>query len=226
MRVKDSLIETAPTACLELSKSRIEEIPITVAKPIILKYEWLGCMPGWSCLAYGHYFDGVLGGVALMGHTTGSDKAFTKMFPDKKVIVLQRGVHMWWTPKNAASWFTSKVCLMLRKKGYDIVTATSDEEAGEVGTIYQALNWAYVGAPAHGHPVFLVDGKPVHPKTLYDRYGTSGVGKIKAILGDRVQIQKRLFKKRYMYALDRAILIPSQPYPKRGNDHADSGHSE
>lgn len=86
-----------PDVNMELGDSRIHEMRIADVSPIILEYEWLGCMPGWSCLAYGHYFSGVLvaggatGGVVLLGHTTGSDKAFTKMFPGKRVIV--HGLH-------------------------------------------------------------------------------------------------------------------------------------
>ena len=219
IRKKEEKEGVIPSVSLELAKSTIKEIPISVAKPIILRYEWLGKMPGFSCLAYGHYFEEELGGVVLLGHTTGSNNAFTKLFPNKKVIVLQRGVHLWWTPKNSASWFISKVCKILSKKGYDIITATADEEAGEVGTIYQALNWKYLGSMKHGHPVFIIDGKETHPKTLYDKHGTSSVKKIQEIYGERVIIKKRIFKHRYVFSLKKEIKINSLPYIKREKEN-------
>ncbi len=215
IRQQQATIEQCPDIDFNLKRSLIREVPIAQIKPIILRYEWLGTMPGFSACAYGHFFSGVLGGVALLGYTGGSDKAFTRMFPGKKVIVLQRGVHLWWTPPNAASWFISKVCLFLRKKGFDIITATADHEAGEVGTIYQALNWAYVGRKKHGHPVFIVNGKEIHPKTLYDRHGTSATAKIQELYGNALTIKPRQFKHRYVYALDRTIVIPSLLYLKR-----------
>ncbi len=208
----------SPVVNPSLTNSEIRKITIAEAAPIILQYEWLRKMPGFSRVAFGHYFLGILGGVLLFGHTTGSDIAFTKMFPGKKVIVLQRGVHLWWTPPNSASWLISRACKQLRIDGFDIVTATADEEAGEIGTIYQALNWSYLGTPKHGHPVFIIDGAEVHPKTLYDKHGTSSVFKIQQIYGNRVKILPRLFKRRYAFSLIPRFKIMSLSYPKRTNE--------
>ena len=198
-----------------LKQTKVVRVPVKFVSPFILEYEYLGTMPGWSEFAFAQYFKNLVGGVLLFGHTTGSDKAFTKMFKNEKVLQLQRGVNFWWTPKNSASYFISKACRWLKDNtDYNIITATCDEEAGEVGTIYQALNWSYIGAPKHGHPVFLVDGKSIHPKTLYDRHGTSAVGKIKEIYGERVEIVKRTFKHRYAIRLN-GKRIESLPYIKR-----------
>lgn len=199
-----------------LSKSIVKPISIERAKPIILKYEYLGTMPGWSEYAFGQYFNNYLGGVLVFGHTTGSDIAFSKMFPKSKVITLQRGVNLHWTPKNSASYFIARACRWLRENtDYHIVTATADEEAGEIGTIYQALNWIYVGRLTHGHPVFVIDGKEIHPKTLYDRHGTSSVSVIEFIYGDRLEVRERKFKHRYVHPLYKDFIIQGKPYPKR-----------
>lgn len=200
---------------LKLKNSEVNQVSIKFATPYILTYEYLGKMPGWSEFAFGHFFDNICGGVVVLGHTTGSNIAFKKMFPNKKVIQLQRGVNLWWTPKNSASYFISKVVKWLKiNTDYDIITATADEDAGEYGIIYQSLNWIYLGVKKHGHPVFIIDGKEVHPKTLYDRHGTSAVGKIKEIYGDRVIIKKRNFKHRYIYPIREKLNIRSLTYPK------------
>jgi len=185
-----------------LKSTTVSSISIKDATPYILKYEYLGTMPGWSRYAFGHYWGSEIGGVVVLGDTTGSDVAFTRLFPGKKGIQLQRGVNFWWTPKNSASYFISRVCRWLRENtNYNFITATADSEAGEAGVIYKALNWDDMGIKKHGHPVFFIDGKKVHPKTLYDRHGTSGVGKIRVIYGDRVRIEERVFKRRFLYFL-------------------------
>lgn len=173
-------------------------------------------MPGFSEFAFGHFFGYECGGVVVLGHTTGSNIAFTKKYPTDKVIQLQRGVNLWWTPKNSASFFITKVIKWLKQNtDYTLITATADEEAGEIGTIYQALNWKYLGAEKHGHPVFIIESKEVHPKTLYDRHGTSSVSIIKNIYGDNLVVKKRTFKHRYIYPINSETEILGREYPKR-----------
>jgi hypothetical protein len=201
---------------LKLKDSIVTQVSIKFATPYILRYEWLGKMPGFSEYAFGHFFGYDCGGVLVLGHTTGSPVAFSKRFPNDKVIQLQRGVNLWWTPKNSASYFISKVVKWLKQNtNYTIITATADEEAGEIGTIYQALNWKYLGCRKHGHPVFIVDNKEVHPKSLYDKHGTSSVEAMKKQYGDRLVIKNRVFKHRYIYPINTRTKLDSLPYPKR-----------
>lgn len=221
MRDKYAKIEIAPKNIGILKTSLVKEVSITFAKPYILKYEYLGKLSGFSRYAFGHFFNEHCGGVCILGDTGGSDKAFSKLLPDRKVIVLQRGVNLWWTPKNSASFFISKVIKWLIKNtDFSAITATCDEEANEIGTIYQSLGWKYLGSPKHGHPVFIVDGKNVHPKTLYDKHGTSGVKRIKEIYGNRVEIKDRVFKHRYIKIFKGEDNIEGLKYPKR--IHTDS----
>jgi hypothetical protein len=213
-----SLTEDAPEIICPLKESTVVQITVKEAKPYILKYEWLGKMPGFSRFAFGHYFGSHVGGVLVLGDTGGSDLSFKKMLPDRKVIVLQRGINLWWTPKNSASYFITRVIRWLKENtDYSAITATADEEAGEIGTIYQSLGWNYLGIPKHGHPVFLIDGKEVHPKTLYDKHGTSSVDRIKIIYGNRVEIRPRMFKHRYIKIFRGENGLSTQAYPKRND---------
>ena len=219
MRDKYASIETAPTDICGLRNSMVKEVTISFAKPYILKYEYLGKLSGFSRYAFGHFFNNNCGGVCILGDTSGSNLAFKKILPDKKIIVLQRGVNLWWTPKNSASFFISKVIKWLKKNtDFSAITATCDEEAKEIGTIYQSLGWKYLGSPKHGHPVFIIDGENIHPKTLYDKHGTSSVSKIKEIYGDRLKIKDRIFKHRYIKIFNGRDEITSLLYPKRSKE--------
>jgi hypothetical protein len=49
-------------------------------------------------------------------------------------------------PPNAASFLVSRAVKMASQEyGWRIFYAYADPEAGEVGTIYQAMNWLYIG---------------------------------------------------------------------------------
>lgn len=126
------------------------------AASVILKYEWLGTM-GHPQACYGLWFDldgtPALAGVVCFGFATGN-QARNVCGPQhaKLAIALERGACVHWAPKNAASWFIPKAIEMAsREHGWKIFYAYSDPEANEVGTIYQACNWLYLGkGPGHG----------------------------------------------------------------------------
>lgn len=64
----------------------------------------------------------------------------------KRAICLERGACTHLAPKNSASYFIKRAIKQAREKyGWEIFYAYSDEEAGEIGTIYQACNWYYIG---------------------------------------------------------------------------------
>jgi len=65
----------------------------------------------------------------------------------KQTVCLMRGACVPHAPKNAASFFTRHACRQAYKDfGWQIFFAYSDTHAAsEMGTIYQACNWLYVG---------------------------------------------------------------------------------
>jgi hypothetical protein len=219
LRLKSSREETH-TIVTTLEGSTVVPISAKEATPMILKYEYLGKVAGWSKYCFGHYFNEELGGVLMFGTTTGASLSFSRLLPNLKVLQLQRGVNAWWTPKNSASFFITRACRWLKDNtDIDAVTATADIEAGEIGTIYQSLNWVYLGQPKNGHPVFVLDGKEVHPKTMYDRYGTCSVPRLKVMFGTRLVCNPRVFKHRYIHPIRKVpVTLQSKPYPKRGDN--------
>jgi hypothetical protein len=63
-----------------------------------------------------------------------------------KVACLERGACAHWAHPHTGSWFIPRVLEQAHKdKGWEIFHAYSDVSAGEIGTIYQACNWLYIG---------------------------------------------------------------------------------
>lgn len=121
-------------------RSDFEEI-----KEFIIKYEWLGTLPPYPT----HYFTarhkGVLAGVLIYT----MPNAFSKLLGDNTKELerlLARGACASWTPKNLASSFIMwSIDWMVNNTQYRLFTAYSDPTAKELGTIYQACNWIYLG---------------------------------------------------------------------------------
>ena len=130
---------------LNLKDAVIKPVTLKEAKEIIEKYEWLGCMAAINTCAFGIFFDNVCGGVVVFGPEYADNLGVWKKwgFQDK-LILLNRGVCLHWTPKNTGSKLIMEAIKMLPKK-YEVITCTVDHNAGEIGTIYQACNFYYVG---------------------------------------------------------------------------------
>ncbi len=116
---------------------------------LILQYEWLGTLPKVpKRLKVGLFSpDDELIGAAMFGHGHGT---LAKLICGKehadKAICLERGAGAHWAPKNAASFMIAKVCNWYGKYGpYRIFYAYADPSADEIGQIYQAANWVYIG---------------------------------------------------------------------------------
>jgi hypothetical protein len=126
----------------------VERIAYAEAKALILKYEWLGTMPASNCASYGlRTPEGDLIGAVCFGRGPGRASA-DLCGPEwrDKAIALLRGACVHYAPKNAASFLISRACkLAAHEFGWRAFSAYADAAAGEVGTIYQALNWIYLG---------------------------------------------------------------------------------
>lgn len=136
-------------ADLSLKRARVVPVGRAIAQSIILRYEWLGTL-GSSGLFYGLMFGAHCGGVccvALSGSGTAGPTVGRKFgIQQKDVATLARGACAHWAPPGANSKLVSWTTKLLGRGGRArIVLAYSDSDAGEVGTIYQACGWTYVG---------------------------------------------------------------------------------
>lgn len=121
-------------------KSDFEEI-----KQFIIKYEWLGTLPSYPTHYFTARYKGILAGVLIYS----MPNAFSKLLGEETKELerlLSRGACASWTPKNLASAFIAwSIRWMVENTQYRLFTAYSDPAAKELGTIYQASNWIYIG---------------------------------------------------------------------------------
>ena len=115
------------------------------AKQFIERYEWLGNLTQYSTHYFGAFYQAELGGVIIFS----MPNAFSKLLgEDTKKIerLISRGACASWTPKSLASQFLMW-CIkwMVKNTPYRLFTAYSDPTAKELGTIYQACNFYYLG---------------------------------------------------------------------------------
>ncbi len=236
----------------------IGEIGAAEAAQFIRRYEWLGTVgnPAARYCARDEFNE--VAAVAILSapvnvqaaglcrpldprRLTDDDRAYLRT-----VVCLERGACAHWAHPHTASWFIPKVLSLARAEhGWKIFYAYSDAEAGEIGTIYQACNWLYIGAGAGRgsrgpHMKFrhrdwpcasvaLGAGKWIGGRTFYER-GLSvadvgrrnGVGRLSAARPwemiddlDKGKYVTFVGDKRERRELKASLRYPVLPYPKR-----------
>lgn len=225
---------------VDLKSSKIRLINKSDAKKLIVEYEWLKTMPLVSNYHFGIFFKinniEYLGGVVVYSTDYADNTGvWLKYGFGKKMILLSRGVCLWWTPKNCASYFITKTIKWLKNNtDYRIVSATVDPMAGEIGTIYQSLNWYYVGLMSGNYNnnketkrfSVLINGKLRYSRSIRKEFGTMKKDVILNKYPDAIFIPQYR-KRRYFYFFDTKnenlkyknninhLLLP---YPKRNEN--------
>jgi hypothetical protein len=228
----------------ELKKAVVRPVDFNTAKAIVEEYEWLGCMPSVNWFYFGIYFDGYCGGVVVFGpeysenlgiqaRSAGRKCAdWSKYDFEGKMILLSRGVCLHWTPINTNSKLIMSAIKMLPKK-FKIITATTDHLAGEVGTIYQACNFYYVGSMRDSNKNvsskngdrdgWLINGKLYGSRSIRAKFGTTKIEELQKMTRNIKKVKQNskhryfLFvgskKEKEYYRSKIEHLI--KPYPKR-----------
>ena len=116
-------------------------------KQFIERHEWLGKLPVWAT----HRFTarlkstGQLAGTIIMA----TPNSFSNLLGAEnkgKEKLISRGACISWAPKNLGSWLIMQsIRWMVKNTEFRYFTAYSDPEAKELGTIYQACNFVYLG---------------------------------------------------------------------------------
>jgi hypothetical protein len=150
-------------AAASFENATVREITRKEAEAIINHYEWLkNCGSTRWCigLIFRHPVTGqeFLAGVALFGDSAGTHvySAICGEEWKRRAITLVRGACVPWADRvihkdgkvhtgAAASFLINRACRLMTEKGFNIFIAYSDEDASEIGTVYQAAGWFYVG---------------------------------------------------------------------------------
>ena len=184
-------------------------------------------MPQAVKRCFGLFFSGNIAGALVFAEKPGSN-----LSSDKTSIVpadawyLARGACVHWAHEHSATWFISKVCRDFLATPNCCVLAYSDPSAGEIGTIYQALNWKYIGVSAGGPTAATVDGKLITLRS-FQRDRKYSVGKSikevrEAFAGKDVQAVGRKGRyvgvygtRKYKKEMESRFAPHVLPYPKR-----------
>jgi len=111
----------------------------------IKKYEWLGKMPNRPTHRFIATYKGMMAGAIVMS----TPNAFSNILGDNTSDIeklISRGACASWTPKNLASALIMwSIKWMVKNTEFRLFEAYADTEAKELGTIYQACNFYYLG---------------------------------------------------------------------------------
>jgi hypothetical protein len=136
-------------------------------KKFIERHEWLGKLSMFTTHWFACYHKDIMAGVILFN----VPNALSKLLGDDTKNLerlISRGACISWSPKNLASSFLMW-CIkwMVKNTQYRIFTAYSDPSAKEIGTIYQACNFYYVGQYGKYAINYI---NPFSGKTVSDRF--------------------------------------------------------
>lgn len=135
-------------------------------KKFIERYEWLGNVGQSVGKVFTARWQGKLGGIVIIG----APNAYS--FDVKLEALIQRGASASWTPKNLGSMLVMFGCRwMVNNTDKRIFTAYSDPEANEIGTIYQACNFDYLGHKWGAGKMYFIDGKWKSFRTFTNTWG-------------------------------------------------------
>lgn len=216
---------TPPVPHLDLKRAVIRPVSRKTAEQIILKYEWLGTMGSNVNRFYGVFFGNYCAGVTVW--QGGGLPSLVKSFRlrNRDLAYLARGACVHWAPPGTNSKLVAWSLKMEAKRGAKLAIAFSDTDAAEIGTIYQACNWIYIGVGSSWEQWISPRGKIVTKNTMTGYAAARGVRSCDfedyaLTMGWKMQSTNP--KHRYVYILDKTdkalidrIERMRQPYPKR-----------
>jgi hypothetical protein len=174
----------------DISTAIVKPISRVEAKTLIEEYEWLGKMPAVCFFYFGIFFDGELGGAVAYGPDYAENLGrWDKYGFTGRLILLSRGACTYWAHPHAGTKLIRQSMKQLPVK-YEVVTATVDPKAGEVGTIYQAAGFIYAPLSFHGSVGILHEGKKYTSRFLHGKYGKGYMYRVEELYPGGVLIKE------------------------------------
>lgn len=202
-----------------LKTLNVIQVPSSVVKPMIEAEHYLRSMPGGVVECFGVYLSSRLVGAVVISNGARQGHRLLDAASSRDVVTLSR---LWLSdalPANSESRVLGIVLRELRRStSWKLILSYADPAAGHLGTIYQASGWIYLGQTEPNTYMDLGDGKLLHPRSVYNRFGSNAVGHLRAT--GIPAIRRRVGgKHRYAYVLDPAwnwrLRGARRPYPKK-----------
>jgi hypothetical protein len=166
----------------QVAKSEIGRV--AEIEDFIVRYEWLGSMPHrptyyFTARTTAERGDVLVGAVVLTVPT-----AFSKLLGDDTKCheaVIARGAVISWAPTNLNSWLVRRaIGWMAANTPKRLFVGYADPRADEIGTIYQSLNFYYLGQdygaksefldPESGNAINPIGDRHPRHLSMYRRY--------------------------------------------------------
>jgi hypothetical protein len=130
-------------------------------KRFIERHEWLGKLPNRPTHRFIAEYAGSIAGAIVMATPNAFSNLLGEEYRNREKLI-SRGACISWSPKNLASHLIMfAIRWMVHNTEFRIFTAYADPEAKELGTVYQACNFVYLGQTAGSTEMFL---DPKHPE--------------------------------------------------------------
>ena len=131
-----------------------------VVKCFIEKNEWLGKMPARPTHRFISAYNGDVTSAIVMATPNTFSNILGKENKDLEKLIA-RGASASWAPKNIGSWTIMRaIDWMVDNTPFRIFTGYGDPEAKELGTIYQACNFYYLGQQSGTQKLYYDERKP------------------------------------------------------------------
>lgn len=206
----------------------LERISKNTALAFYREYEHLGNC-GLGVWHFGLYNNDSLISVVSFGTVNFNPKrskfALIVQNYNLRIIQLTRGGTRFDAPKGTPSRTISLALQEIKKDlGCALIVAYSDTKWNEIGTIYQASNFLYLGLTnPKGQANYIVGGKFLSGWSVRKKFGTRDLKKLRLIAGDVIRIP---LTPKHMYVYPNAnkvlnskikkdLAALSKPYPKR-----------
>lgn len=174
------------------SKEECSEI-----KHFIERHEWLGKLPARPTHRFVARFkkNQQVAGAVVMATPNAFSYILGKENRNKEKLI-SRGACISWAPKNLASWLITKsIKYMVKNTEFRAFSAYSDPEAKELGTIYQACNFIYLGQSSGAARQYF---DPLRPKAGWFSGRDFRKRSKYLVYAKNIGIEKEVWKKYFM----------------------------
>jgi hypothetical protein len=219
--IRERLAATSTeSVATDISTAEVRPITRADARTIVEQYE---AMPAVSRYCFGIFFDDRCGGAVVYGDEYAENLGvWDKYGFTHKIICLSRGACLPWAHEHTASKLIRR-SMDLLPEHFKVITATVDRAVGEIGAIYQACGFDFVGVMrAGGRSLVRLNGKIMSERQAGRLTGTRGARALAKLGFDAIPVPRReryfAFRgsKRERQQHRAAIAHLLKPYPKRG----------